>query len=99
MSDSEGSVASPNGSEKSAMRDEIAETMPTLQDHNGDKPEKFEKLLQSMIITHSASEEEEQVEEEDNAKEKKTVGRPVFIDCIAIQKLRLFVITMSENIS
>lgn len=100
MSDSEGSVASPNGSEKSATCDETAETMPTRQDQNGDKPEEFEKLLQSMIITHSASEEEvEQVEEEDNAKEKKTVGRPVFTDCIAVKKLRLFVVTMLPNVS
>lgn len=79
MSDSEGSVVSPNGSEKSGTHDETTETMPTRQNHNGDKPEEFEKLLQSMIVIHSAS-EEDQVEEEDNANEKKIVGRPVFID-------------------
>lgn len=79
MSDSEGSVASPNGSEKSATHDEAAETMPTRQNDNGDKPEEFEKLLQSMIVIHSTSEEEEQLEEEDNANEKKIVGRSIFI--------------------
>ncbi|TGZ45714.1 Uncharacterized protein DBV15_04443 [Temnothorax longispinosus] len=79
MSDSEDSVVSQNGSEKSATHDDTIETMPTRQ--NGDKPEEFEKLLQSMIaIIHSASEEEEQVEEEDNVNEKKIVGRPVSID-------------------
>lgn len=79
MSDSEGSVSS-NGSEKSVTCDETTETMPIRQNHNGSKPEKFEKLLQSMIVTHSMSEEEEQVEEEDNANEKKIVGTPVFIE-------------------
>lgn len=83
MSDSEGSVESPNGSEKSATHDEITELMPTRQNHNSDKPEEFEKLLQSIIVTHSVSEEEEQVEEKD-ANEKKIVGRPVFIVCTTI---------------
>lgn len=99
MSDSERNVVSPNGSEKSAQRDESIEMMPTRQNHNGDKPEEFEKLLQSMIVTHSASEEEEQVEEEDNANEKKIVGRPVSIDCTTLQMLHLFVIIISENVS
>ncbi|KAL6263152.1 hypothetical protein P5V15_005953 [Pogonomyrmex californicus] len=70
MSDSEDSIASPNGSEKSAERDETAEMMPTRQNHNGDKPEEFEKLLQSMVVAHSVSEEEEQVEEEDKNEKK-----------------------------
>lgn len=80
MSNSEGSVASANGSEKSVTHDEIAETMPSKETHNGNKPEEFEKLLQSMIVTHSVSEEEEQVGEEDNANEKKITGRSIFID-------------------
>ncbi|EGI67862.1 hypothetical protein G5I_03504 [Acromyrmex echinatior] len=73
MSDSEGSVASANGSEKSVTHDEIAETMPSKENHNGDKPEEFEKLLQSMVVAHSVSEEEEQVREEDNVNEKKII--------------------------
>ncbi|KYN05430.1 hypothetical protein ALC62_03715 [Cyphomyrmex costatus] len=73
MSDYEGSVASANDSEKSATHDETAETMPSKQNHNGDKPEEFENLLQSMIVIHSMSEEEEQVGEEDNANEKKII--------------------------
>ncbi|KYN29473.1 hypothetical protein ALC57_01090 [Trachymyrmex cornetzi] len=77
MSDSEGSVASANGSEKSAIHDETAETMPSKENHNGDKPEEFEKLLQSMVVTHSVSEEEEQVEEEDNVNEKKIIGSEI----------------------
>lgn len=77
MLDSDPNVLSPNGSEKSASHDETIEIMPTRQNHNGDKPEEFEKLLQSMIVAHSASEEEEQVEEEDNPNEKKIVGRPI----------------------
>jgi len=80
MSDSEGSVASANGSEKSATHDETAETMPSKENHNGDKPEEFEKLLQSMVVTHSVSEEEEQMREEDNVNEKKIIGRSIFID-------------------
>jgi len=80
MSDSEGSVASANGSEKSATPDETAETMPSKENHNGDKPEEFEKLLQSMIVTRSMSEEEEQTREEDNVNENKIVGRSIFID-------------------
>lgn len=71
MSDSEGSVMSLHGSEKSVTHDET-----TQQDHNGDKIEEYQNLLQSMIITNSASEEEEQAEEEDNANEKKIVGKP-----------------------
>lgn len=78
MSDSEGSVASLHGSEKSATRDETVEAMPTQQNQNGDKLEEFQTLLQSMIVSRSPSEEEEQVEEDDNANanEKKIVGRP-----------------------
>lgn len=95
MSDTEGDATSPNGSEKSTTHDETVcvETMPTLQNHNGDKPEEFEKLLQSMIVTHSASEEEEQAEEEDHTNEKKVVGRQyaqtVYESCVC------FVITVS----
>lgn len=78
MSDSEGSVASLHGSEKSATRDKIVEAMPTRQNHNGDKHEEFGNLLQSMIVSRGASEEEKQVEQEDNEKtgEKRIVGRP-----------------------
>jgi len=92
MSDSEGSIVSSNGSEKSVTHDETTEMM-LIRQNGGEKPEEFEKLLQSMIVTHSVSEEEEQVGEEDNANEKKIVGR--FIDCTTIQK---FVIMMSENV-
>lgn len=75
MSDSEGSIASLHSSEKSATRDETVEAMPN---HNGDKPEEFQELLQSTIVSHSVSEEEEQLEEEDNANEKKIVGRSLY---------------------
>lgn len=71
MSDSESSVMSLHDSEKSATHDE---TMAAQQDHNDDKIEDFQKLLQSMIVTQSTSEEEEQ-EEEDNANEKKIIGK------------------------
>jgi len=84
MSDSEGSTVSPNESEKSVTHDETTEMMPTRQNHSGEKPEEFEKLLQSMIVTHSVSEEEEQVGEEDNANEKKIVGKSIIIDCTTI---------------
>lgn len=73
MSDSEGSIVSLHGSEKSATHDEIIETVPN---HNEDKLEEFQDQLQSTIVSHSASEEEEeQLEEENNANEKKIVGR------------------------
>lgn len=80
MSDSEGSLASLHGSEKSVTCDETVQAMPTQQNQNGDKLEEFEKLLQSMIVSRSPSEEEEQVEEEDNANERRTVGRPSYSD-------------------
>jgi len=72
MSDSEDSIVSLHGSEKSATHDEIVET---VSNHNEDKLEEFQDQLQSTIVSHSASEEEEQLEEEDNANEKKIVGR------------------------
>lgn len=77
MSDSEDSIASRHGSEKSATRDETTiEATPTRQNCNGDKPEEFEKLLQSMIVCHSPSEEGEQAEEEeDNAGGRRIIGR------------------------
>lgn len=71
MSDSEGSVVSLHGSEKSVTHDETVETMPN---HNEDKLEEFLDF-QSIIVSHSASEEEEQLEEEDNASEEKIIGR------------------------
>lgn len=76
MSDSEGSIVSMHGSEKSATR-EIVETMPN---HNEDKLEEFQDF-QSMLVSRSTSEEEEQLEEEDNASEEKIIGRLfTFID-------------------
>lgn len=73
MSDSEGSAGSLHGSNKSATHDETVEMVPN---HNEDKLEEFHDQLQSMIVSHSASEEEDQLEEEDaNANEKKIVGR------------------------
>lgn len=89
MSDSEGSVASLHGSEKSATRDKIVEAMPTRQNHNGDKHEEFENLLQSMIVCRGASEEEKQMEQEENEKtnEKKVVGRPLYSLLAELYKL------------
>ncbi|EZA54882.1 hypothetical protein X777_05385 [Ooceraea biroi] len=75
MSDSEGSIPSPCSSKKSVALDETIETMPIQQNHNDDKIEEFEKLLQSMIVSRSVSEEEDQVEQEDNANDKKIVGK------------------------
>lgn len=79
MSDSEDSVPSPRGSEKSANFDETIETMPIRQNHNG---EEIEKLLQSMIVTHSVSEEDDQLEGEDNANDQKVVGGSCICDYI-----------------
>jgi len=73
MSDSEGSMVSLPGSEKSTC-DETVDAMQTQQNHNGDKPEEFEKLLQSMTIPRNISDDEQQVEEQDNTNEKKIVG-------------------------
>jgi len=70
MSDSEGSIPS-RGSGKSVTFDEDAETMPIRQNQDGQNKEELEKLLQSMIASHSVSEEEQ--EEESNA--NKVVGR------------------------
>lgn len=78
MSDSEGSIVSLHGSEKSTTRDENIDAMPTQQ--NGDKPEEFEKLLQSITVPRNISDDEEQVEEEDNANEKKIVGTPLYVN-------------------
>jgi len=74
MSDSEGSISSLRDSAKSATFDEVTETLPNRQNQDGRDKEEFEKLLQSMIASHSVSEEEEQVEEEGNANDK-IVGR------------------------
>lgn len=63
MSDSEGSVESFRGSEKSATQEEIAVPLPNRQNPSGDKLEEFEKLLQSMMASRSPSQEAEEPEE------------------------------------
>jgi hypothetical protein len=73
MSDSEGSISSLHGSGKSATFDEATEILPIRQNQDGQDKEEFEKLLQSMIVSHSISEEEEQVEEGNT--NDKIVGR------------------------
>jgi hypothetical protein len=80
MSDSEGSIVSLHGSEKSTC-DETVDAMPTQQNHNGDKSEEFEKLLQSMTVPRNISDDEEQMEKNDNTNEKKIVGTPLYINC------------------
>lgn len=84
MSDSEESIASLHGSEKSTTCDEIVDAMPTQQNHNGDKPEEFEKLLQSMTVPRNISDDEEQVEEEDIANEKKIIGTPLYMNRVIV---------------
>ncbi|KOC63713.1 hypothetical protein WH47_00781 [Habropoda laboriosa] len=72
MSDSEGSLESVRGSEKSGTRDETTVPLSNRQNPSGDKLEEFEKLLQSMLPSRSPSQEDEEEEEpEENETERK----------------------------
>lgn len=97
MSDSEDSIVSLHDSEKSATRDEIIEAIPN---HNGDKLEEFQEQLQSMMVSHSASEEEEQPEEGDNANEKKIIGSvsySLILNIIYIESYSLYSLRIKIN--
>lgn len=72
MSDSEGSLGSIRGSEKSGTREEIIASLPNQKNTSGDKLEEFEKLLQAMLPSRSSSQEADETEE--NEAERK-IGR------------------------